>query len=43
MGTKISYMNMELILLNKKLELIQWLSTVEDSFIIEKILELRNL
>jgi len=34
---------MELILLNKKLELIQWLSTVEDSFIIEKILELRNL
>jgi len=36
-------MNMELSLLNKKLELIQWLSTVEDSSIIEKILELRKL
>ena len=34
---------MELSLLNKKLELIQWLSTVEDSSIIEKILELRKL
>jgi len=27
---------------NKKLELIQWLSTLEDSSIIEKIIELRK-
>ena len=35
-------MNIELNLLNKKLELIQWLSTVEDSTITEKIMELRK-
>ena len=34
-------MNIELIQ-NKKLELIQWLSTLEDSSIIEKIMELRK-
>ena len=35
-------MNIELSLQNKKLELIQWLSTVEDSSIIEKIMDLRK-
>lgn len=35
-------MNVELNILNKKLELIQWLSTVEDSTILEKIMELRK-
>ena len=35
-------MNIELNILNKKLELIQWLSTIEDSAIIEKIMDLRK-
>lgn len=35
-------MNIELSILNKKLELIQWLSTVEDATIIEKIIDLRK-
>ena len=35
-------MKIELNLLNKKLELIQWLSTIEDSTIIEKIMDLRK-
>ncbi len=35
-------MNIELNILNKKLELIQWLSTVEDSTILEKIMDLRK-
>lgn len=35
-------MNIELNIQNKKLELIQWLSTLEDSNIIEKIMELRK-
>lgn len=35
-------MKIELNLQNKKLELIQWLSTLEDSSIIEKIMELRK-
>jgi len=35
-------MNLELNMQNKKLELIQWLSTLEDSSIIEKIIELRK-
>ena len=35
-------MNIELNMLNKKLELIQWLSTIEDSSIIEKIMDLRK-
>ena len=35
-------MNIELNILNKKLELIQWLSTLEDSNLIEKIMELRK-
>jgi hypothetical protein len=35
-------MNIELNILNKKLELIQWLSTIEDSTIIEKIMDLRK-
>ena len=35
-------MNIELNIQNKKLELIQWLSTVEDSNIIEKIMDLRK-
>ncbi|TDG35179.1 hypothetical protein EZJ43_14865 [Pedobacter changchengzhani] len=35
-------MNTELNILNKKLELIQWLSTVEDSTILEKIMDLRK-
>ncbi len=29
-------------LLNQKLELIQWLSTIEDSSLIKKIIELRK-
>lgn len=32
----------EINILNKKLELIQWLSTVEDLNVIEKIMDLRN-
>ena len=35
-------MNIELNILNKKLELIQWLSTVEDLAIIEKIIAVRK-
>lgn len=35
-------MKVELNIQNKKLELIQWLSTIEDSSIIEKIIELRK-
>lgn len=35
-------MKVELKILNKKLELIQWLSTIEDSSIIEKINDLRK-
>lgn len=35
-------MSIELNIQNKKLELIQWLSTLEDSSIIEKIMELRK-
>ena len=35
-------MNIELNIQKKKLELIQWLSTIEDSTIIEKIMELRK-
>ena len=35
-------MNIELNILNKKLELIRWLSTIEDSTIIEKIMDLRK-
>ena len=35
-------MNIELNILNKKLELIQWLSTIEDLTIIEKIMDLRK-
>jgi len=35
-------MNIELNIQNKKLELIQWLSTVEDSAIIEKIMDLKK-
>ncbi|HVA98660.1 MAG TPA: hypothetical protein VNG53_07165 [Bacteroidia bacterium] len=35
-------MNIEWNLQNKKLELIQWLSTIEDSAIIEKIMDLRK-
>lgn len=34
-------MRVELTLQNKKLELIQWLSTIEDYSIIQKILDLR--
>lgn len=33
---------MNLNVLNQKLELIQWLSTIEDSSIIEKIMDIRN-
>ena len=36
-------MDIELHIQNKKLELIQWLSTLEDSNLIEKIMELRKL
>ena len=35
-------MSVNLNLLNSKLELIQWLSTIEDSSIIEKIMDLRK-
>ena len=35
-------MSVEINILNKKLELIQWLSTVEDLNVIEKIQDLRN-
>lgn len=35
-------MKMELNILNQKLELIQWLSTIEDSSIIEKIMALKK-
>lgn len=35
-------MNTEMNIQNKKLELIQWLSTVEDSGILEKIMALRK-
>ena len=35
-------MKTEMNIQNKKLELIQWLSTIEDSGIIEKIMDLRN-
>ena len=35
-------MNIKLDLLNKKLELIQWLSTVEDTTILEEIMDLRK-
>ncbi len=35
-------MNIETNILNKKLELIQWVSSIEDESIIEKIVELRK-
>lgn len=35
-------MDIELNILNKKLELIQWLTSIEDASIIEKIMELRK-
>jgi predicted transcriptional regulator len=35
-------MDMDLNIQNKKLELIQWLSTIEDSSIIDKIMDLRK-
>jgi hypothetical protein len=35
-------MKIELDILNQKLELIQWLSTIEDASIIEKIMDLRK-
>ena len=35
-------MDMEINIQSKKLELIQWLSTIEDSALIEKIMELRK-
>lgn len=35
-------MNTNLTILNQKLELIQWLSTIEDTSIIEKIMDLRK-
>ena len=35
-------MNANLNILDQKLELIQWLSTIEDSSIIEKIMDLRK-
>lgn len=35
-------MEIELSILNKKLELIQWLSTIEDLSTIEKIIDLRR-
>ena len=35
-------MSIEINILNRKLELIQWLSTVEDLNVIEKIQDLRN-
>jgi Sec7-like guanine-nucleotide exchange factor len=35
-------MDIELNILNKKLELIQWLSSIEDASVIDKIMELRK-
>lgn len=35
-------MNVDLNILNQKLELIQWLSTIEDASILDKIIDLRN-
>jgi hypothetical protein len=35
-------MDIKINIQNKKLELIQWLSTIEDSTIIEKIMDLRK-
>ena len=35
-------MDIKINILNKKLELIQWLSTIEDATIIEKIMDLRK-
>lgn len=35
-------MNSNLNILNQKMELIQWLSTIEDDSIIEKIMDLRK-
>ena len=35
-------MNANETILNQKLELIQWLSTIEDSAIIQKIMDLRK-
>ena len=35
-------MNSNLNILNQKMELIQWLSTIEDSSIIDKIMDLRK-
>lgn len=35
-------MDINTTILNQKLELIQWLSTIEDSSIIEKIMDLRK-
>ncbi len=35
-------MKIELNMQNKKLELIQWLTSIEDSTVIEKIMELRK-
>lgn len=35
-------MNVNLNILNQKLELIQWLSTIEDASILEKIMDLRK-
>ena len=35
-------MNVNLTILNQKLELIQWLSTMEDISIIEKIMDIRK-
>jgi hypothetical protein len=35
-------MNVNLNILNQKLELIQWLSTIEDYSIIEKLMDLRK-
>ena len=35
-------MKIELNIQNKKLELIQWISTIEDTTIIEKIMDLRK-
>lgn len=35
-------MNVNLHILNQKLELIQWLSTIEDATIIEKIMDLKE-
>jgi hypothetical protein len=35
-------MDTDLNILNQKLELIQWLSTIEDASILDKIIDLRN-